>query len=153
MTRHPFSLPALADHIENRIPAVLGLLPGVLACILFCALLWTAPVSAQAKDVSVQEAAALLQSPPGGLLILDVRTPGEFRQGHLTGARNLDFFGGRFDLDVAALPKDRPVLLYCRTGQRSAGALEALEQAGIRNILHMNQGIEAWEKAGLPLEK
>ncbi len=153
MTRHPFSLPALADHTENRIPAVLGLLPGVLACILFCALLWIAPVSAQAKDVSVQEAAALLQSPPGGLLILDVRTPGEFRQGHLTGARNLDFFGGRFDLDVAALPKDRPVLLYCRTGQRSAGALEALEQAGIRNILHMNQGIEAWEKAGLPLEK
>ena len=45
------------------------------------------------------------------------------------------------------------MLLYCRTGQRSAGALEALEQAGIRNILHMNQGIEAWEKAGLPLEK
>lgn len=153
MTRHPFSCPALADHSGNRLPAALGLLPGALACILFCALLWAAPVAAQAKDVSVQEAATLLQSPPKGLLILDVRTPGEFRQGHLTSARNLDFFGGRFDLDVAALPKDRPVLLYCRTGQRSAGALEALEQAGIRNILHMNQGIEAWEKAGLPLEK
>ena len=152
MTRHPHSLPAVTDHAGNRIPAALGLLPGVLACILFCVLLWAAP-AAQAKDVSVQEAAARLRSPPEGLLVLDVRTPGEFRQGHLTGARNLDFFGGRFDLDVAALPKDRPVLLYCRTGQRSAGAQEALEQAGIRNILHMNQGIEAWEKAGLPLEK
>ncbi len=65
----------------------------------------------------------------------------------------MDFFGGRFDLDAAALPKDKPVLLYCRTGQRSAGATEALEQAGVKTILHLSQGIEAWEKAGLPLQK
>ncbi|WP_298032751.1 rhodanese-like domain-containing protein [uncultured Desulfovibrio sp.] len=65
----------------------------------------------------------------------------------------MDFFGGRFDLDAAALPKDQLVLLYCRTGQRSAAAAEALEQIGVKNILHMNQGIEPWEKVGLPLQK
>ena len=52
MTRHPHSLPAVTGHAGNRIPAALGLLPGVLACILFCVLLWAAP-AAQAKDVSV----------------------------------------------------------------------------------------------------
>jgi rhodanese-related sulfurtransferase len=82
-----------------------------------------------------------------------VRTPDEFRLGHLPGARNMDFFGGRFDVDAAALPKDQPVLLYCRTGRRSAEAAETLEKAGVTTILHMSQGIEAWQKAGLPLEK
>lgn len=80
----------------------------VLLCLLFPA------TSAPAEDISVQEAAALLKSPPAGLMIIDVRTPEEFRQGHLPGAQNMDFFGGRFDLQVEAMPKDRPVLLYCR---------------------------------------
>ena len=43
MTRHPHSLPAVTGHAGNRIPAALGLLPGVLACILFCVLLWARP--------------------------------------------------------------------------------------------------------------
>lgn len=119
----------------------------VLLCLLFPA------TSAPAEDISVQEAAALLKSPPAGLMIIDVRTPEEFRQGHLPGAQNMDFFGGRFDLQVEAMPKDRPVLLYCRIGQRSAGAYEAMSKAGAAHILHMNQGIEVWQKAGLPLEK
>ncbi|WP_165175177.1 rhodanese-like domain-containing protein [Desulfovibrio sp. ZJ369] len=119
----------------------------VLLCLLFPA------TDASARDVSVQEAAALLKSPPAGLIIIDVRTPGEFRQGHLPGAQNMDFFGGRFDLQLEAMPKDRPVLLYCRAGQRSAGAYEAMSKAGAAHILHMSEGIEAWQKAGLPLEK
>ena len=137
-----------------------GSMPAVrrrLVCAAFCALLqalfhvW--PDAAQARDIDTREAATLLHSQPQGLLILDVRTPDEFRLGHLPGARNMDFFGGRFDVDAAALPKDQPVLLYCRTGRRSAEAAETLEKAGVTTILHMSQGIEAWQKAGLPLEK
>lgn len=119
----------------------------VLLCLVFPA------TGATARDVSVQEAAALLKSPPAGLMIIDVRTPEEFRQGHLPGAQNMDFFGGRFDMQLEAMPKDRPVLLYCRIGQRSAGAQEAMSKAGAANILHMREGIEGWQKAGLPLEK
>lgn len=119
----------------------------ILCCLLFSA------TGAAAKDVSVQEAAALLKSPPAGLMIIDVRTPEEFREGHLPGAQNMDFFGGRFDLQLHAMPKDRPILLYCRAGQRSGGAYEAMSKAGATTILHMNEGIDAWRKAGLPLEK
>ena len=57
------------------------------------------------------------------------------------------------DVWAAQLPKDKPVLLYCRTGNRSAGARDVMEKEGMTNILHMNEGIVAWQKAGLPLEK
>lgn len=104
-------------------------------------------------DISVGQAKDLLADPPAGLIILDVRTPQEFRQGHIAGARNMDFFGGSFEKQTEALPKDAPVLLYCRTGKRSAAAAETLADAGVKRIFHMHQGLEAWQKAGLPLEK
>lgn len=104
-------------------------------------------------DISAGQAQDLLANPPEGLIILDVRTPQEFREGHLAGARNMDFFGGSFERQVEALPKDAPVLLYCRTGKRSAAAAEILGEAGVKRIYHMHHGLESWRQAGLPLEK
>lgn len=104
-------------------------------------------------NISVRDAAALLQNAPDGLIILDVRTPGEFREGHLAGARNVDFFGGRFEMETADLPRDATLLIYCRSGKRSAAAAETLGEAGMNRILHMYQGIEGWKDAGLPLVK
>ena len=112
-----------------------------------------AALPAAARDISVQAAADLLQNPPQGLIIVDVRTPAEFREGHLPGAVNIDYFGGPFEAQIANLPKDAPVLLYCRTGNRSAGAYKSMQKAGIGNILHMNEGISIWQQRGLPVEK
>ena len=110
-------------------------------------------VPALARDISVQDAAALLQNPPQGLVILDVRTPAEFREGHLPGAVNMDYFGGPFETQIQSLPKTAPVLLYCRTGNRSGSAYDIMTKAGIGNILHMNEGITKWQQLGLPQEK
>ena len=87
------------------------------------------------------------------LTIVDVRTPAEFREGHIAGAVNMDFFGASFDSQILTLPKDKPILLYCRTGNRSAGAYDTMTKEGLTNILHMNQGITAWQQSGLPLQK
>ena len=106
-----------------------------------------------AGDISVREAQALLANPPDGLIILDVRTPQEFREGHLAGARNMDFFGPGFEQEAAALPTDAPVLLYCKSGRRSAAAAEALGDAGHSRVLNMGGGVDGWKKAGLPLVK
>lgn len=106
-----------------------------------------------AGNISVRDAAALLRNAPAGLIILDVRTPQEFREGHLAGARNVDFFGGRFEMETADLPRDATLLIYCRSGKRSAAAAETLGEAGMDRILHMYQGIEGWKDAGLPLVK
>ena len=110
-------------------------------------------VPALARDISVQDAAALLQNPPEGLVIVDVRTPAEFREGHLPGAVNMDYFGGPFETQIQSLPKTAPVLLYCRTGNRSGSAYDVMTKAGIGNILHMNEGITKWQQLGLPQEK
>lgn len=104
-------------------------------------------------DIGVQEARALLADPPEGLVILDVRTPQEYRQGHLAGARNMDFFGAGFEREAEALPKDAPVLLYCKSGRRSAAAAEALAETGHGRVLNLSGGVEGWKKAGLPLER
>ena len=110
-------------------------------------------VPALARDISVQDAAALLQNPPQGLVIVDVRTPAEFREGHLPGAVNMDYFGGPFETQIQSLPKTAPVLLYCRTGNRSGSAYDVMTKAGIGNILHMHEGITKWQQLGLPQEK
>ena len=117
------------------------------------ALVMLAALPAAARDISVQDAAELLKNPPQGLIIADVRTPAEFRDGHLPGAVNIDYFGGPFETQIAALPRNVPMLLYCRTGNRSAGAYTSMQQAGIGNILHMNEGISVWQKRGLPVKK
>lgn len=103
--------------------------------------------------VSVEEAKNLLAHPPADLIILDVRTPQEFREGHLAGAQNLDFFGPGFERAAEALPRDAPLLLYCRSGRRSQAAAEALKKAGHLRVLHMEAGLAGWKKAGLPLTK
>ena len=122
------------------------------AAALACLVLLVA-VQVSDKDISVKEAVDIVQNPPQGLTIVDVRTPAEFREGHIAGAVNMDFFGASFDSQILSLPKDKPVLLYCRTGNRSAGAYDAMEKEGITNILHMNQGITAWQQAGLPVQQ
>ena len=99
-----------------------GLLRGFVAA--FACLLLLVAVQVSAKDISVKEAADLVQNPPQGMVIVDVRTPAEFREGHIAGAVNMDFFGASFDSQILTLPKDKPILLYCRSGNRSAGAYD-----------------------------
>lgn len=105
------------------------------------------------KNINVKDAAELIRSKPESILILDVRTPGEFREGHIPNAENLNFFGPGFEKDLKKLPKDRDLLVYCRSGRRSEAASEELIKGGHKKILHMNEGFSAWEKARLPVEK
>ena len=82
--------------------------------------------------------------------LIDVRTPEEFAERHLEGAINvpLDSF------DPAALPDTGGAerVLYCRSARRSAEAAEKLADATGRDAVHLEGGILAWEKAGLPVE-
>lgn len=105
------------------------------------------------NTIDARKAYELIKKDPAGVYVLDVRTPAEFKEGHLPGAHNIDFWGPTFESDIEKLPKDRKILFYCRTGKRSAGAQELLKKEGYDNLLHMHNGIIEWEKEGLPLEK
>lgn len=91
----------------------------------------------------------LYQALDQGALIVDVRTPEEFAQGHVPGAVNLPL------QEIAAwadkLPKDKPVYLYCRSGNRSRQAAEYLKKKGYTNLYNLEGGVLAIERAGFPL--
>jgi rhodanese-related sulfurtransferase len=85
----------------------------------------------------------------GDVELIDVRRDYEFEAGHIPGARHIELN----DLTTSAdsLPKDRPVVFYCRTGNRSGMAAEAFGQAGF-DAHNLAGGITAWVDLENPLE-
>ena len=93
-------------------------------------------------NISILQAEALQEE---GLVVLDLRTPGAFNDGHLPEAVNIDWMGDSFDAQVQAqIQKDTPILLYCQSGGRSAKAVAKLEALGYTMIYHMHQGYSGW---------
>jgi rhodanese-related sulfurtransferase len=84
-----------------------------------------------------------------GALVVDVRTPAEYAAGHVPGAVNLPVEEVARWADT--LPKDKPVYLYCRSGNRSRQAAEYLKKKGYTNLYHVEGGVLAIERAGFPL--
>lgn len=82
--------------------------------------------------------------------LLDVRTPGEFANGHLVHALNWDRNASGFDKRIAQLDKTEPVFVYCMSGGRSASAVDALRQSGFEEVYELKGGIMKWRSAGLP---
>ena len=87
----------------------------------------------------------------GTARLVDVRTPDEFAAGHIAGALNIDWYASDFlEKAGAALSKDCPVLLYCRSGKRSAAASAKLSREGFK-VFNLEGGYLAWTGAGKPV--
>ncbi len=100
--------------------------------------------------ISADEGAALQSAPPADLVILDVRTPEEFAEGHLDGAVMIDFYDADFAEQLAGLDPDVPYLLYCRSGNRSGQTIEVMRELGFTDVADIDGGILSWSDAGLP---
>lgn len=83
-------------------------------------------------------------------VLLDVRTASEFKGGHIKGARNLDVTSTAFSKGIGSLSKEKPLLVYCRSGHRSGMALAQLKAQGFTQVRHLAGGISAWQSAGYP---
>ena len=120
-----------------------------LAIVLSSLLLLTACGSSGATDLTAQEfQAKTLES---GVITLDVRTPGEFFNGHIAGAMNIDVEGMSFNSEIEKLDKSATYAVYCRSGRRSAIAVQTMKDAGFKDLFNMKAGTEEWSAAGLPL--
>ncbi len=97
--------------------------------------------------VEVQQAAEL-QGDDGGALIIDVREPNEYTQIRAKGAVLLPL--GRLNNRVRDLPRDRELLMMCRTGARSQNATQFLQAQGFENVTNISGGVMAWHNANLP---
>jgi rhodanese-related sulfurtransferase len=85
--------------------------------------------------------------------LIDVRTPGEYSAGHIANARLMDWSGGQLEAEWKTLDKDRPVVLYCASGRRSAAASAFLRKNGFTDITDLSGGFGAWSSAGKPVTK
>lgn len=79
------------------------------------------------------------------LLILDTRTQEEYDAGHIEGAILIPYNKLEMNLDQLDGYEDKPILVYCRTGSRSAVAVDTLIENGFNKIYHMNQGFSRWK--------
>ena len=105
--------------------------------------------STGAIDLGVSEFSTKVAE--AGVITLDVRTPIDFAEGHIEGARLIDFQSGNFENDIAALDKNATYAVYCRSGNRSGQAVKVMQDAGFTSVFNMNGGVIDWANAGLPL--
>lgn len=85
--------------------------------------------------------------------LVDVRTPEEYAEGHIAGAKNINVYDSGFiDTALKSLDKSKPVAVYCRSGKRSAEAAHKLSEKGY-NVTNLNGGIIAWMKDKQPVDK
>ncbi len=111
----------------------------------------TISAAAGIRLVQPDEAAATIADSPEDLVILDVRTPEEFAEGHIDGAVMIDFYRDDFAAEVAKLDPDVPYVLYCRSGNRSGQTTALMTELGFNAVDDVDGGVLAWQNAGLPL--
>ena len=83
-------------------------------------------------------------------LVVDVRDQGEYESGHILGARSIPL--ARIESSDLKR-KDKPVIVYCESGDRASKAAALLRKKGFDKVVLLNGGLGAWKQAGLPVEK
>ena len=95
------------------------------------------------KKVSKTEFAELMKK--NGAQLIDVRTPREFSNGFIEGAKNIDYNGDSFEKQMKKLDKTKPVLVYCAAGGRSENAAELLQEWGFKEVYDLEGGYNGWK--------
>ncbi|HCU68228.1 MAG TPA: rhodanese-like domain-containing protein [Desulfomicrobium sp.] len=84
-------------------------------------------------------------------LVLDVRTPGEFRRGYIEGAVLMNYYDPDFRERFAVLDRSLTILTYCHVGGRSSDVLALADELGFERVFDLRGGIVAWKSEGMPL--
>lgn len=104
-----------------------------------------------AQDVDARQFRKLAKKK--NVVLIDVRTPEEYEEGHIKGARNIDYRDSDFRSNIDLLAKDTPVLVYCRSDRRSGQAMELMRELGFKTIYNLDGGILAWTAEEFPIEE
>lgn len=124
------------------------LLPASIWCLAACG---SSGGPAGHRDVTPQAARAMIAR--GEVAVIDVRTPEEFAEGHLQGATLVPVGSDGFVAKAKAAAAGKPLLVYCRSGHRSAKASGQLVAAGQADVRNLAGGITAWQAAGNAVAK
>ncbi len=105
---------------------------------------------AHVPGIDVGQLQQRLEAEPAPFL-LDVREPWEYREGHVPGAQLIPL--GELEQRVNEVPRDRPILAICHSGQRSLAAAGYLQQRGYTSVSNVEGGTAAWMERGYPVDK
>ena len=118
--------------------------------IVFTMIYFTTAQTGLNKNITCKQAMELIQkhNQDTDFIILDVRTPEEFKSGHIENAILIDYKSGDFKDKISKLNKKKTYLVYCRAGGRSAGAIGIMKDLNFTNLYHLYEGMEIWKKDG-----
>ncbi len=103
------------------------------------------------KDVSPEEAYKLWKAKK--VIPIDVRPTKAYSSARIKGAHHYDLLDKEFTKKISKLDKNKPYLLYCGNGKRSAKAFKILKKLGFKKLYNMSGGLQKWKEKKLPLEK
>lgn len=93
------------------------------------------------REMSYQEFCEAIED----AVILDIRTPEEYEEGHIAGSKNINMYDEEFWQEIGKLDRSASYALYCRSGGRTAKALMMMERMGFESVGHLAGGILDWE--------
>lgn len=107
------------------------------------------------STITAQQAYNLIQENAGNsdFVILDVRTPDEFNNGHVPGAINIDYYSPEFRANLSKLDEDKQYLVYCRIDNRSTATVRLMLELGFEQVQNFSGGITQWIQNGYPTVK
>jgi len=103
----------------------------------------TKDASADIKLVTAEEMQSILELED--VQLVDLRSPEDYDENHILNSQNIDFSSPTFDDDITKLDKEKPVILYCKGGGRSAKCAQKLKEAGFKKIYDLDGGISKWK--------
>ncbi|MCA0132884.1 rhodanese-like domain-containing protein [Winogradskyella alexanderae] len=99
--------------------------------------------SSNVKLITADEMQSILEQED--VQLIDVRTEEEFEAFHIVDAQNIDIDSPTFDDDISNLDKEKPVIVYCKGGVRSAKCAKKMEDAGFKKIYDLEGGLSRWK--------
>ena len=118
---------------------------------IFVSALALSSCSSTPSAINLDAAGFAEQITKADVITLDVRTPGEFAEGHIAGAINIDVEGGTFETEIAKLDKTKSYSVYCQSGRRSLIAVDKMSASGFEKLSNLDNGINDWITNGLLL--
>ncbi|MCB2147780.1 MAG: rhodanese-like domain-containing protein [Deltaproteobacteria bacterium] len=108
---------------------------------------------AAVQTISPRQFKALLDRHQGDpdVVLLDVRTPKEFEEGHIQMALLLDYYSSDYVDRLKALDRNKTYLIYCRSGNRSGKSLAIFDKLGFRHVYNLDTGVIGWSREKYPL--
>ncbi|AKJ95893.1 MULTISPECIES: rhodanese-like domain-containing protein [Thioalkalivibrio] len=140
-------LERLPEFLANH-PILTGALLAVIGMILFVEL---RRLNRKYRSLSPVEAVRVINQDDA--LVLDVREDNEVASGRIGGAKHIPLGSLKKRMGDIEKYKDKPVVVYCRSGNRSASAAQQLTAAGFEDVVNLQGGIQAWQSANMPIKK